>query len=170
MLYCKKCGAQVSEGSDFCGSCGASIDGANTKGQPQFSQWLASTSALIKRDPVVVIVGLGAFLLCLGALLPWLDKGRLPDVLGLQMSAGPVVFTLGALLVLALVLARGGTPGAWSVVIIVLSVVELVLIFQTMIHLEDSHADSGAGIYVAMVGGFVTAAGGIVEMMRILKK
>ncbi len=169
-MYCKKCGAQISEGSGFCGSCGAPVEGGGAKGQVQFSQWLASTSALIKRDPVVVIVGLGAFLLWLGALLPWISLRHLPDTLGLQMEAGPVVFALAAFMVLALVMARGGTPGAWSIVIIVLSVVELVLIFQTMIHLEDTNADTGAGLYVAMVGGFVTTAGGVLEMMRILKK
>ncbi len=169
-MNCSKCGAQVTEGSGFCGSCGAAVGSGDAKGQGQFSQWWASTSALLSHDPVALIVGIGAFLLCLGAFLPWEDRGRLPDVLGLQMTAGPVVFAVGALLMLALVLARGGTPGAWSIVILVLSVVELALVFQTMIHLSDIHTDSGAGLYVAMVGGFATASGGILETMRILKK
>ncbi len=86
------------------------------------------------------------------------------------MSAGPVVLALGAFLALALVLARGGTPGAWSIVILVLSAVVLALIFQTMIYLDDHDLSSGAGLYVTMVGGFATASGGLLETMRVLKK
>jgi zinc-ribbon domain len=173
-LNCSKCGAQVTEGSVFCGSCGASVGTSDAKGQKQFSQWWASTSALLSRDPVVLVVGIGALLLCLGAFLPWVSVPRAADTLGLQIAAGPVVFAVGAFLGLALVLARGGTPGAWSVVILVLSAIELVLIFQTMIHLSDTYEHTsvsiGAGLYVAMVGGFATASGGLLETMRILKK
>jgi hypothetical protein len=117
---------------------------------------------------------MGALLLCLGAFLPWVSVPRTADTLGLQIAAGPVVLALGAFLGLALVLARGGTPGAWSIVILVLSVVCLTLIFQTMIYLNDNlertNASIGAGLYVAMVGGFATASGGVLETMRILKK
>jgi hypothetical protein len=173
-LNCSKCGAQITEGSGFCGSCGATVGTSDAKGQSQFSQWCASTSVLIARDPVVVIVGIGALLLCLGAFLPWVSVPHAADTLGLQIAAGPVVFAVGAFLVLALVLARGGTPGAWSIVILVLSAVELVLIFQTMIHLSDTYEHTnisiGAGLYVAMVGGFATASGGLLETMRVIKK
>ena len=169
-MNCNKCGTQITEGSGFCGSCGATVGTSGTKGQSQFSQWWASTSALLSRDPVVLIVGMGALLLCLGAFLPWVSVPRTADTLGLQMAAGPVVLALGAFLGLALVLARGGTPGAWSIVILVLSVVCLTLIFQTMIYLDDHDLSSGAGLYVAMVGGFATASGGVLETMRILKK
>lgn len=168
-MNCIKCGAQITEGSGFCGSCGATVGTSGTKGQSQFSQWWASTSALLSRDPVVLIVGMGASLLCLGAFLPWWSVYG-PDVLGLQMTAGPVVLALGAFLALALVLARGGTPGAWSIVILVLSVVCLALVFQTMIWMDDHDYSTGAGLYVAMVGGFATASGGVLETMRILKK
>ena len=169
-MNCNKCGTQITEGSGFCGSCGATVGTSGTKGQSQFSQWWASTSALLSRDPVVLIVGMGALLLCLGAFLPWVSVPRTADTLGLQMAAGPVVLALGAFLGLALVLARGGTPGAWSIVILVLSVVCLTLIFQTMIWMDDHDLSSGAGLYVAMVGGFATASGGVLETMRILKK
>jgi len=169
-LKCSKCGAEVPEGSTFCGSCGATVGTNDTKGQSQSSQWWASTSALLSRDPVVAVVGIGAFLLCLGAFLPWRSVQYGPDVLGLQLSAGPVVLALGAFLALALVLARGGTPGAWSIVILVLSVVSLALIFQTMIWMDDQNYGLGAGIYVAMVGGFTTASGGLLETTRVLKK
>lgn len=169
-MKCSKCGAQIPEGSGFCGSCGATVGSGDAKGQSQFSQWWASTSALLSRDPVVAVVGIGASLLCLGAFLSWEDRGSLPDVLGLQESAGPVILALGVLIVLALVLSRGGTPGAWSIVILVLSVVCLVLIVQTMIYLDDNNHRLGAGLYVVMVGGFATASGGFLETMRILKK
>jgi hypothetical protein len=96
--------------------------------------------------------------------------GRFADTLGLQMTAGPVVLALGALLALSVVLARGGTPGAWSVVIMVLSAVCLVLVFQTMIYLDDHDFDIGAGLYVSMVGGLATASGGLLEIMRVLKR
>jgi hypothetical protein len=169
-LNCSKCGAQITGGSGFCGSCGATVGTSDAKGQSQFSQWWASTSALISRDPVIVIVGIGAILLCLGAFLPWISVPRTADTLGLQIAAGPVVLAVGAMLALALVLARGGTPGAWSVVILVLSVVCLTLIFQTMIWMDDHDYTLGAGLYVAMVGGFASASGGVLETMRILKK
>jgi hypothetical protein len=169
-LKCSKCGAEVPEGSGFCGSCGATVGAGAAKGQGQFSQWWASTAALVSRDPVVVVVGIGALLLCLGAFLPWVDRGRFADTLGLQMTAGPVVLALGAFLALTLVLSRGGMPGAWSIVILALSVVCLVLVFQTIIYLDDNDADIGAGLYVAMVGGFATASGGLLETMRVLKK
>jgi zinc-ribbon domain len=168
-LKCSKCGADVPEGSGFCGSCGNTVGAGAAKGQGQFSQWWASTAALIGRDSVVLVVGIGVILLGLGAFLPWVSL-RGPDVLGLQMAAGPVILALSALLALALVLARGGTPGAWSIVILVLSGVALALIFQTMIYMSDHDSNIGAGLYVAMVGGFVTAGGGLLETMRILKK
>jgi len=169
-LKCSKCGAEIPESSGFCGSCGSTVGGGGAKGQAQFSQWWASTSALVSRDPVVVVVGIGAVLLCLGTFLSWVDMGRFADTLGLQMTAGPVVLALGALLALTLVLSRGGMPGAWSIVILVLSAVCLVLVFQTMIYLDDHNADIGAGLYVSMVGGFATASGGLLEIMRVVKK
>jgi hypothetical protein len=168
-LKCSKCGAEIPEGSGFCGSCGATAGSGGAKGQAQYSQWWATTSASVTRDPVVVVVGIGAILLCLGTFLSWWSM-RGADILGLQMAAGPVVLALGALLALSLVLARGGTPGAWSIVILVLSAVCLVLVFQTMIYLGDHDADIGAGLYVSMVGGFATASGGLLEVMRALKK
>jgi hypothetical protein len=168
-LKCSKCGAEVPEGSGFCGSCGAAARSGAAKGQGQFSQWWATTAALIGRDPVVVVVGIGVILLCLGSFLSWISRNG-PDVLGLQMTAGPVVLALGALLALSLVLSRGGTPGAWSIVILVLSGVSLALVFQTMMYLGDNDADVGAGLYVAMVGGFAAASGGLLETMRVLKK
>ncbi len=173
-MKCSKCGAQVTEGSGFCGSCGATVGTNDAKGQSQYSQWWASTSALLSRDPVIVVVGIGSLLMCLGAFLPWISVPNIADTLGLQMAAGPVVLAVGAFLALALMLARGGTPGAWSIVILALSAVELALIFQTMIYLSDNlehtNASIGAGLYVAMVGGFATASGGLLETMRILKK
>lgn len=169
-MKCRKCGAQVTEGSIFCGVCGASVGASDAKGSGQLSQWWAATAALLGRDPVVVVVGIGAFLLCLGSFLSWEDRGSWPDVLGLQETAGPVVLALGVMMVLALLLSRGGTPGAWSIVIVALSVVCLVLIFQTMIYLDDNRADPGAGLYVAMAGGIAAAIGGVLEAMRVLKK
>ncbi|MBN2098716.1 MAG: zinc-ribbon domain-containing protein [Dehalococcoidia bacterium] len=169
-MKCSKCGAEIPEGSVFCGSCGATVGAGGAKGQSQLSQWWASTSALVSRDPVLVVVGIGAILLCLGTFLSWVNAGRFEDTLGLQMEAGPVVLALGALLALSLLLARGGTPGAWSIVILVLSGVCLVLVFQTMIYLDDHDADIGAGLYVSMIGGFATASGGLLEVMRVLKK
>jgi hypothetical protein len=169
-LKCSKCGKEVPEGSGFCGSCGATVGASEAKGQNQFSQWWASTAALIGRDPVVVVVGIGALLLCLGAFLPWQSVRYGADVLGLQMAGGPAVLALGAFLALTLVLARGGTPGAWSIVILVLSAVCLVVVVQTMIYLDDHDASIGAGLYVGIVGGFATASGGLLETMRILKK
>jgi hypothetical protein len=168
-LKCSKCGKEVPEGTGFCGSCGAAVGAGEAKGQGQASQWWASTAAMISRDPVVVVVGIGAVLLCLGAFLPWISRNG-EDVLGLQMTAGPVVLAMGAFLALTLVLSRGGTPGAWSIVILVLSAVCLALVFQTMIWMDDQHYDTGAGLYVAMVGGFATASGGLLETMRVLKK
>lgn len=169
-MKCNKCGAEVPEGSGFCGSCGATVGAGAAKGQGQFAQWWTSTAALIGRDPAVVVVGIGAFLLSLGALLPWWSLRHAADVMGLQMTAGPVVLALGALLALAMVLSRGGTPGAWSIVILVLSAVALVLIFQTMIYMSDHDYGIGAGVYVAMFGGLATASGGLLETMRVLKK
>ncbi len=168
-MKCGKCGAEIPDGTVFCGSCGAPMAAGEAKGQEQFSQWWATTAAMVGRDPVAVMVGIGSLMLCLGSFLSWISRSG-PDVLGLQMAAGPVVLALGAIIALALLLARSGTPGAWSIVILVLSAVCLALIFQAMIFLDDNHQDPGAGVYVAMVGGLATATGGLLETMRILKK
>ena len=168
-LKCSKCGAEVPEGTVFCGSCGAPMTAGEAKGQDQFSQWWSSTAAMVGRDPVAVMVGLGALMLCLGSFLSWISRSG-PDILGVQMAAGPVVLALGAIMVLAMVLARGGTPGAWGIVILVLSGVCLALIFQEMVYLDDNNQDIGAGVYVAMVGGLATAIGGFLEITRALKK
>jgi hypothetical protein len=39
-----------------------------------------------------------------------------------------------------------------------------------MIWMDDQHYSMGAGLYVAIIGGFATASGGLLETMRILKK
>lgn len=145
------------------------MTGGEPKTQDQFSQWWSTTATIIGRDPAAVIVGTGSLLLCVGSFLSWITRPG-ADVLGLQQAAGPVVLALGVIIALALVLARGGTPGAWSIVILALSAVCLALIFQEMMFLDDNHYDIGAGVYVAMVGGLVTAAGGLFETTRILKK
>ncbi len=169
MSKCGKCGAEVPEGTIFCGACGAPLAAGEAGGQDQFSQWLSGMVAMLARDPVVTLVGLGSLMLCVGSFLSWVSRSG-PDILGLQVAAGPVVLALAVIMALAVLLARGGTPGAWGVVVLALSVVCLVLVFQEMIYLDDAHQSIGAGIYVAVAGGLVTAMGGLVETMRSLKK
>ena len=171
-MKCSKCEAEIPDGTTFCGSCGAPMTAGETRGEDRFSQWWATTAAMAGRDPAALMVGLGGLMLCLGAFLSWISRSG-PDVLGVQMAAGPVVLALGAIMVLAMVLARGGTPGAWGIVVLVLSGVCLALIFQEMVYLDDNKeyiGDIGAGVYVAMVGGLATAIGGFLETTRALKK
>ncbi len=168
-MKCSKCGEQVPDGTVFCGYCGSPITPGDARPDEQFSRWWSTTAAMIGRDPVVAIVGLGSLMLCVGSFLSWISRPG-PDVLGLQMAAGPVVLALGVIIALALMLARGGTPGAWGIVILVLSAVSLALIFQEMMYLDDNRQDIGAGVYVAMVGGLVTAVGGLLETVGALRK
>lgn len=168
-MKCGKCGAQVPDGTVFCGYCGSPITPGDAGPDERFSRWWSTAAATIGRDPVVVIVGIGSLMLCVGSFLSWISRSG-PDVLGLQMAAGPVVLALGVIMALALMLARGGAPGAWSIVILALSGVCLALIFQEMMYLDDNRQDIGAGVYVVMVGGLVTGVGGLLETMRALKK
>ncbi len=181
-MKCIKCGAEMPDGMLFCGSCGAGVAaGGAGQRQDQLAQWWSATAAMLARDPVVFITGIGSILLCVGSFLSWIT-GPGPDGLGLQQPAGPAVLVLGAIIALAMMLARGGAPGAWGIVIVVLSAVSLALIFQEMMYLDDNldsgllyyahggQAEMGAGVYVAMVGGLLTAVAGLMEATRAIKK
>ena len=127
---------------------------------------------MVKLDPLAGVVPIGAFLLLLGSFLAWESWGGLfrGTVLGLQMPAGAVAFAVGGLLLVALVLSRSGTPGAWGLVMILLSALALTLIFQTMYYIEDNNGTIREGLYIAMVGAFATAYAGELERRHPYKK
>ena len=169
-MYCAKCGKDIPAGSQFCNSCGTPVFGEKAKGMARLSQWWAALLQMVKLDPLAGVVPIGAFLLLLGSFLAWGGWGLSLTLLGVQMSQGAVVFAVGGLLLVALVLSRSGTPGAWGLVMILLSALALTLIFQTMYYIEDNNGTIREGLYIAMVGAFATAYAGELERRHPYKK
>ena len=168
-MHCAKCGKEIPAGSQFCNSCGTPVSGETAKGPTRLSQWWAALLQMVKLDPLAGVVPIGAFLLLLGSFLAWESWGG-GTVLGVQMPAGAVVFAVGVLLLVVLVLSRSGTPGAWGLVMILLSALALALIFQTMYYIEDNDGTIREGVYIAMVGAFATAYAGELERRHPYKK
>lgn len=167
-MYCTKCGKEIPQGSVFCSACGTPVIGQGGKASSQLSQWGSALSMLIKLDPVLAIIPIGSFLLLLGAFLPWIRGEGFFSVttLGLQTPGGAVIMALSVLFLVILVLSRTGTPGSWGLVLLLCSALALIIIFQTMYYLRDVDRSIGAGVYVAMVGAFVTTTAGVVEYAR----
>jgi predicted nucleic acid-binding Zn ribbon protein len=171
-MYCNKCGRQIPEGSQFCSSCGTQIAGEGKPGQTKAkaTSMFEPLAQLIKLDPVMAILSVGSLLLFLGPLLAWVDGGRGPSTLGLQLSGGAVVLAAGILLVVALVLSRTGTPGAWGIVMLLLSALALALVFQSMYWINDHEGTIREGVYISMVGALVAGGGGGLEYYNASKK
>jgi hypothetical protein len=167
-MYCTKCGKETPQGSVFCNSCGAPVIGQEGKASSPLSQWGSALSMLIKLDPVLAILPVGSFLMVLGAFLPW-DTGR-ATTLGLQTPGGAIIMALSVLFLVTLVLSRTGTPGSWGLVLLMVSALALTIIFQTIYHLRDVDHSIGAGVYVAMVGAFLTTIAGVMEYSRSRKR
>ena len=172
-MYCAKCGKEIPAGSQFCNSCGTPVFDEKAQGMGRLPQWWAALLQIVKLDPLAGIIPIGAFLLLLGSFLVWGSWDGLflrSTILGLQMPAGAVAFAVGMLLLVVLVLSRSGTPGAWGIVMILLSALALVLIFQTMYYIEDNDGTIREGVYIAMVGAFTTAYAGELERRHPYKK
>jgi predicted nucleic acid-binding Zn ribbon protein len=171
-MYCNKCGRQIPEGSQFCSSCGTQIAGEGKPGQTKAkaTSMFEPLAQLIKLDPVMAILSVGSLLLFLGPLLAWVDGGRGAATLGLQLPAGAVVLAGGILLVVALVLSRTGTPGAWGIVTLLLSALALALVFQSMYWINDHEGTIREGVYISMVGALVAGGGGGLEYYNASKK
>ena len=143
-MYCSKCGAKIPEGSAFCSVCGTSISGDRPKDQNVASDWVSVTSFII----------LGVILVIIGIFLPWMG------VLGINTYSGPVVLMGAVLSLAALILARSGATGRWSVVMLLLSGLMLVLVFQAMYQIRHH---IGAGLFVTLVGALAIIFGSFKE-------
>jgi predicted nucleic acid-binding Zn ribbon protein len=173
-MYCNKCGRQIPEGSQFCSSCGTQIAGEGKPGQTKAkaTSMFEPLAQLIKLDPVMAILSVGSLLLLLGPFLAWVDGGRGPAMLGIQTTNGVVILAAGVLVLVALVLSRTGTPGAWGIVMLLLSALALALVFQSMYYLNNQDADLTIreGVYISMVGALVAGGGGGLEYYNATKK
>jgi len=165
-MYCSKCGAQIPEDSTFCGSCGTPVSGQVVKGQEP--QALDMLSRRIKADPAGTLIVVGSLLAIIGTFLAWIT-GRF-STLGVELSQGAVICTVAVLFLGVLVLARSGAAGKWSIVMLLLSALALALIFQSIYFLKHNDLPIGAGVWVAMSGVLITAAGSAVEQCCPPKK
>lgn len=171
-MYCSKCGAQIPEDSTFCGSCGTPVSGQVVKGHGP--QTLDMLSQRIKTDPAGTLIVLGSLLAIIGSFLAWItghpSAGGHFTILGIATSQGAVICAVAVLFLGVLVLARSGAAGKWSAVMLLLSALALALVFQSIYTLKDSHYFIGAGVWVAMSGVLITAAGSAVEQCCPPKK
>jgi hypothetical protein len=126
-------------------------------------------SKRIQADPAGTLIVAGSLLAIIGAFLRWFSVLG-GGFLGVTMSQGAVVLMGGVLCLAVLVLARSGAAGKWSVVMLLLSAVLLALVFQAIYHIKHNHASIGAGLWVAMSGVLITAAGSAVEQCCPPKK
>ena len=165
-MLCPKCGAEIPDNSVHCSSCGGKIsDEAPAPGGGAASVF----TALIKADPAGALTLVGSFFIILGAFLPWASAYG-PSLLGVTMAQGAVLLLMGVLFLVVLVLSRSGATGAWSVVMLLLSLLALALIFQSLYYIGDNDATLGAGFWLAMVGALAITAAALLGQFGTAKK
>jgi hypothetical protein len=171
-MYCNKCGKEIPDGHRFCSTCGTQVASQATRGETKASAMFEPLTQAVKLDPVMAIMSVGSLLLLLGPFLAWWSRPHIPATLGLGMTGGPVVLAAGVLLLAVLVLSRTGTPGAWGIVMILLSALALALVFQSMYVINNYDLDLTIreGVYVSMVGALVAGCGGGLEYYNASKK
>ena len=160
-MYCGKCGAKVPEGNRFCNACGTPVFGERSKDQNAASAW-------VKADSVMAFIILGAILVIIGIFLPWISVAvngygystGISSTLGINMGNGAVVLMGGILSLAALILARSGATGRWGAVMLLLSGLMLVLVFQAMYQIRHH---IGAGLFVTLVGALAIIFGSFKE-------
>jgi hypothetical protein len=169
-MYCNKCGKEIPDGHRFCSTCGTQVASQATRGETKVSAMFEPLTQAVKLDPVMAIMSVGSFLLLLGPFLAW-SVGRVgAATLGLGWTGGPVVLAAGILLLVALVLSRTGTPGAWGIIMLLLSALVLALVFQSMYVINNYDLTIREGVYVSMVGALVAGCGGGLEYYNASKK
>ena len=167
-MFCAKCGAEIPDDSVQCSSCGAQVSGEAPAAGPGA---LSMLSLLIKADPIGFLTIVGSLLIILGAFLPWVSKTAYwQSSLGVEVPQGAVVLLVGVLLLAVLVLARSGAGGAWGVVMVLLTALELALIFQSLYFLKHNDAPIGAGFWVAMAGALIIAVSPLLARFGAAKK
>ena len=165
-MFCAKCGAEIPDDSVQCSSCGAKVSGEAPAAGPGA---LSMLSLMIKADPTLFLTMVGSLLIILGAFLPWVAEFY-GSALGVEAAQGAAVLVVGVLLLAALVLSRSGATGAWGVVMVLLTALELALIFQTLYYLKDNDAPIGAGFWVAMAGALIIAVSPLLARFVAAKK
>ena len=165
MPVCIKCGGEIPEGAQFCPDCGAKVVvpkppkvrdapeiglGEGTFGVPD---WLAL---------------IGALALLVGPFLSWREIMEFP-VQGLDSSDGIILYVMGALCLVAVLMARnlGRVSG---LVYIALALCALAIVGHFVYVIYDVDLDWGDlawGFYVGAAGAVLVLAGGI---SRLLKK
>lgn len=168
-MYCGKCGAQIPDSSIHCSSCGAQVSGEAPTGQ--VSQEPSFSSQLARADSVAAFGIAGSFLIILGALLPWMGKEAGFVFIGTFMPMGNIgvaVLLVGVLFLPLTVIARSGTAGAWGLVMLLLSAVELALIFQILYFMKDPFNEFpaiAAGYWIAMAGALGIGISSVLQLL-----
>lgn len=126
-------------------------------------------SLLIKADPTGFLTMVGSFYIILGTFLPWGTEFG-PSLLGVGIAQGAALLVVGVLLLAALMLARSGAAGAWGVVMFLLCALALALVFQAIYTIGDSPYSRGAGVWLAMAGALIIAAGIMLGRLGTAKK
>jgi len=165
-MLCPKCGAEIPDDSVQCSSCSAKISGEAPAAGPGA---LSMLSLLIKADLTGFLTLVGSFFIILGTFLPWVSE-YYGSALGVEAPQGAVVLLVGVLLLAVLVLSRSGAAGAWGVVMVLLTALELALIFQSLYFLKNNDLPIGAGFWVAMAGALIIAVPPLLARFGAAKK
>ncbi len=169
-MFCAKCGAEIPDDSVQCSSCGAKVSG-EAPAPAAGPGALSMLSLMIKADPTLFTTMVGSLLIILGAFLPWVaGTAYYGSALGVEVAQGATVLVVGVLLLSVLVLSRSGAAGAWSVVMVLLTALELALIFQMLYFLKNNDLPIGAGFWVAMSGALIIAVPPLLARFGAAKK
>jgi hypothetical protein len=168
VMFCAKCGAEIPDDSVECPSCGAKVSGEAPAAGPGA---LSMLTLMIKADPILFLTMVGSLLIILGAFLPWVaETAYYESTLGIELSQGAAVLVVGVLLLAVLMLSRSGAAGAWGVIMVLLTALELAFIFQTLYSIKHIDAPTGAGFWVAMAGALIIAVSPLLARFGAAKK
>lgn len=93
MFFCKKCGAQLEDGTDFCNACGATVEKESKNASTNNSKNHSSSNALTKSDDGKILAGVCAGMSKKWNLNPWIFR-----VLFLFVPSGVLIYIVLACL------------------------------------------------------------------------
>jgi hypothetical protein len=162
MPVCIKCGGQIAEGGKFCPNCGAKVV---VPKPPKAREAREIGEGRFGAPDLLSLIG--ALALLVGPFLTWGENGV--SIQGLDVwTWGTPLYVLGALCLVAVIVARNLGHGVSGLVYVALAFCALAIVGHFIYCMYDVDGDwhtVGEGFYVAGAGAALVLLGGIARLL-----